>query len=113
MDELAWRRTRRRFERNAKQRYITDLNRNILGQIIPVFADYLRSPEAPLPPPGLEYVVRNIPAEELALMTTLRAYGATARGRVLAPATGSHTPRGYERGDFDPWLRYLLPPQAQ
>jgi len=70
MDEIARRRTRRRFERNAKnkKRLITDLNRNILGQIIPDFADYLRSPEAPQPLPELEYVVRNVEAEELALI---------------------------------------------
>jgi len=54
--------------------------------------------------------VKGKPLDDRGLASRLRRY--EVRPKTIR--TGSHTPRGYERGDLeDAWLRYLPPPQTQ
>jgi DNA-directed RNA polymerase, mitochondrial len=67
--ETRERHERRRFDRKGKRRpfVATDLGRNVTGRVLPVLIEYMASADA-RPPKGLETVVRQLPADELALI---------------------------------------------
>src|SRR5215831_3038407 len=66
---MSEKRTRRRFERRAKNLPYgaTELGSKVLSYNFVEFSDYMRSRDAPKPPAGLEAVIRQLDADDLAL----------------------------------------------